>query len=137
MTIGWSSPKRGVGGSNPLVDASKQRCKPLFSRVCSFFYLLQALNKTISRQVRAELCISTLGNASKAFPSIHGAIIHSDRGSKYTSASYRAELDRCGIIQSMNSDGGRCHDNARCEAMWARRNCCMVGMTKENDDGRT
>ena len=20
----------------------------------------------------------------------------------------------------MNSDGGRCHDNARCEAMWAR-----------------
>ena len=31
------TPKRGVGGSNPLVDASKQRCKPLFSRVCSFF----------------------------------------------------------------------------------------------------
>ena len=27
---------------------------------------------------------------------------------------------RCGIVQSMNSDGGRCHDNARCEAMWAR-----------------
>lgn len=25
-----------------------------------------------------------------------------------------------GIIQSMNSDGGRCHDNARCESMWAR-----------------
>ena len=20
----------------------------------------------------------------------------------------------------MNSDGGRCHDNARCESMWAR-----------------
>ena len=25
-----------------------------------------------------------------------------------------------GIIQSMNSAGGRCHDNARCESMWAR-----------------
>ena len=24
------------------------------------------------------------------------------------------------IIQSMNSAGGRCHDNARCESMWAR-----------------
>ena len=24
------------------------------------------------------------------------------------------------MIQSMNSDGGRCHDNARCESMWAR-----------------
>ena len=25
-----------------------------------------------------------------------------------------------GIRQSMNSAGGRCHDNARCESMWAR-----------------
>ena len=24
------------------------------------------------------------------------------------------------IVQSMNSDGGRCHDNTRCESMWAR-----------------
>ena len=31
------TPKRGVGGSNPLMDASEQRCKPLFIRVCSFF----------------------------------------------------------------------------------------------------
>ena len=29
-------------------------------------------------------------------------------------------LKKYGIIQSMNSDGGRCHDNARCESMWAR-----------------
>ncbi len=45
---------------------------------------------------------------------------NSDRGSQYTSDLYREELQNCGIIQSMNSDGGRCHDNARCEAMWAR-----------------
>lgn len=45
---------------------------------------------------------------------------NSDRGAQYTSAAYRAELKHCGIVQSMNSDGGRCHDNARCEAMWAR-----------------
>ena len=25
-----------------------------------------------------------------------------------------------GLKQSMNSAGGRCHDNARCESMWAR-----------------
>ena len=29
-------------------------------------------------------------------------------------------LKKYGIIQSMNSAGGRCHDNARCESMWAR-----------------
>ena len=33
------SPKRGVGGSNPLMDASEQRRKPLFSRVFGFSYI--------------------------------------------------------------------------------------------------
>ena len=74
----------------------------------------------MSDNMRAELCISTIKNASQSFPSIRGAIIHSDRGSQYTSELYRSELQHCGLIQSMNSDGGRCHDNARCEAMWAR-----------------
>lgn len=83
-------------------------------------YDLGVLGLAMADNMRAELCISTIENAFKAFPSISGAIIHSDRGSQYTSASYRAELNHCGIVQSMNSDGGRCHDNARCEAMWAR-----------------
>ena len=70
--------------------------------------------------MRADLCVSTAENAHKAFPGIEKAILHSDRGSQYTGAVYRAALARCGIVQSRNSDGGRCHDNARCEAMWAR-----------------
>ena len=37
-----------------------------------------------------------------------------------TNETYRQALSKYGIIQSMNSDGGRCHDNARCESMWAR-----------------
>lgn len=69
---------------------------------------------------KAELCVSTIKNADIAFPSIRGAMIHSDRGSQYTSALDRTELNRCGMVQSMNRDGGRCHDNARCEAMLAR-----------------
>ena len=34
----------------------------------------------------------------------------------------RTELlsKKYGIVQSMNSAGGRCHDNARCESIWAR-----------------
>ena len=32
-------PKRGVGGSNPLMDASEQRRKPLFSRVFGVSYM--------------------------------------------------------------------------------------------------
>ena len=70
--------------------------------------------------MRADLCVSTIANAHKAFPGIRGAIVHSDRGGQYTSAIFRSALKQYGIVQSMNSDGGRCHDNARCEAMWAR-----------------
>lgn len=58
-------------------------------------------------------------NAFIAYPDIRGAVIHSDRGTQYTSELYRNTLRKYDIIQSMNSAGGRCHDNARCESMWA------------------
>lgn len=83
-------------------------------------YDLDVLGLSMSDNMKTELCTSTIENMVKSNPSVCGMILHSDRGSQYTSASYRAELSRHGIIQSMNSDGGRCHDNARCEAMWAR-----------------
>jgi len=70
--------------------------------------------------MRAELCTETLKSAYMACPGIRGCIIHSDRGSQYTSEEYRRAVEKYGIRQSMNSAGGRCHDNARCESMWAR-----------------
>ena len=39
------------------------------------------------------------------------------RGYKEQSVKPALEI---GVKQSMNSAGGRCHDNARCESMWAR-----------------
>lgn len=83
-------------------------------------YDLGVIGLAMSDNMKSELCVSTIKNAYITYPGIRGAIIHSDRGSQYTSTLYRAELRHCGIIQSMNSAGGRCHDNARCEAMWAR-----------------
>ncbi len=83
-------------------------------------YDLGVLGLAMADHMKADLCVAAVRNAAKAFPEISGAVLHSDRGSQYTSAFYRAELARIGTIQSMNSDGDRCHDNARCEAMWAR-----------------
>ena len=83
-------------------------------------YDLMPLGLAIEDNMRASLCVHTLENAKKAYPEIKGCIIHSDRGSQYTSAEYRTAIKRFEIIQSMNSAGGRCHDNARCESMWAR-----------------
>ena len=81
------------------------------------------LGLAMADNMRAELCVRALDDAAAAYPNIRGAIVHSDRGSQYTSAAYRQAVERFGIRQSMNSDGGRCHDNAFCESMWARMKC--------------
>ena len=78
------------------------------------------LGISMDDNMRAELCVRTLEDACRGYPEMHSAIIHSDRGSQYTSEKYRTAIKNFGIKQSMNSDGGRCHDNARCESMWAR-----------------
>ena len=81
---------------------------------------LTAIGLSMDDNMRAELCAATVENTAAAYPEFCGAVLHSDRGSQYTSASYRAMLNEYGVKQSMNSAGGRCHDNARCESMWAR-----------------
>lgn len=83
-------------------------------------YDLSVLGLSMDTNMKAELCAKTVDNAVKTYPALKGAVIHSDRGSQYTSGLYRSRLAACQIIQSMNSAGGRCHDNARCESMWAR-----------------
>lgn len=47
------------------------------------------------------------------------AIVHTDRGSQYASAEYRAQLDRCSLRQSM-SGKGNCYDNAQAESFFSR-----------------
>lgn len=78
------------------------------------------LGIAMDTNMKATLCVETLKNAAIAYPDICGAIVHSDRGTQYTSELYRKAIKKYGIEQSMNSAGGRCHDNARCESMWAR-----------------
>ena len=78
------------------------------------------LGLAMDTNMKAPLCVETLSNAYTSYPGMKGCICHSDRGTQYTSQLYRDKIDEIGIIQSMNRDGGRCHDNARCESMWAR-----------------
>ena len=77
-----------------------------------------------------KICsVTCLLYTSTAYPALEGAIIHSDRGTQYTSESYRQTIREHHIHQSMNSAGGRCHDNARCESMWARMKTEPVSYT--------
>ena len=79
-----------------------------------------AVGLALDTNMKATLCVKTLQSAMTSFPEMRGAIIHSDRGSQYTSQEYRKAISKYGILQSMNSAGGRCHDNALCESIWAR-----------------
>lgn len=83
----------------------------------------EVLGLVMDDNMRAELCVRTLKSAVTAHPALRGAIAHSDWGSQYTSSAYREVVGKYKIQQSMNSDSGRCHDNARCESMWARMKC--------------
>ena len=83
-------------------------------------YNLMPNGLAMADHMRAELCCEALKNASLRYPEIRRAIVHSDRGSQYTSSAYRTAIQKYGIVQSMSSAGGRCHDNARCESIWAR-----------------
>lgn len=69
--------------------------------------------------MRASLCVRTL-NQAMGLHRAKGVILHSDRGSQYTSSEFRLCVKGFGALQSMNSAGGRCHDNAKCESMWGR-----------------
>ena len=77
------------------------------------------LGLAMDDNMKATLCKRMLENAVSAYPELKGAIVHSDRGTQYTSEVYRRAVARYGILQSMNSAGGRCHDNVRCESIWA------------------
>ena len=81
---------------------------------------LSVLSLAMETNMKADLCIHTLENALTAYPALEGAVIHSDCGTQYTSESYRQTIREHHIHQSMNSAEGRCHDNARCESIWAR-----------------
>lgn len=77
----------------------------------------EVLGLVMDNNMQAGLCVRTLKSAVTAHPALRGAIVHSDRGSQYTSSAYREAVGEYKIQQSMNSDSGRCHDNARCESI--------------------
>ena len=77
----------------------------------------QIVGLAMDDNMRAELCIRAFESACKHYGA-HGMILHSDRGSQFTSAVFRQSLARHGALQSM-SGTGKCYDNARMESFFA------------------
>jgi len=67
---------------------------------------------------RAELAANALAMALRARRPPPGLVQHTDRGSQYTAAAYRAALAARGVTASM-SRAGECLDNAMAESFFA------------------
>ena len=51
--------------------------------------------------MKKELCIDTFNAVTKRYQ-LDGCILHSDRGSQYTSESFRETLSKAGVDQSLS-----------------------------------
>lgn len=73
----------------------------------------------VSDRMTDDLVTGALDKALTRGLVAKGTIIHSDRGSQYSSHSFRKLLKQHGLKQSM-SGKGNCYDNAQAESFWAR-----------------
>ncbi len=73
----------------------------------------------VSERMTDDLVIDALEKALMRGYIAKDAIIHSDRGSQYSSNDFRKLLSKNGLRQSM-SGKGNCYDNAQAESFWAR-----------------
>ncbi len=73
----------------------------------------------VAMRMTDDLVIEALEKALVRGLVASGAIIHSDRGSQYSSNNFRKLLKQHGLRQSM-SGKGNCYDNAQAESFWAR-----------------
>ena len=78
----------------------------------------QILGAATSKTMKKELAIQTFLNAQARHKLPRGAILHSDRGSQYTSAAFMQTLKQYGIRQSFSRVGKPC-DNAWAESFFA------------------
>jgi transposase InsO family protein len=69
----------------------------------------------IADHQRADLVVAALDNAAATRGSLHGAIIHSDHGSQYTSQAHANACQRLGTTRSMSAVGSSA-DNTLAES---------------------
>ncbi len=81
-------------------------------------YSKKVVGWAIADHIRAELVETALRNAAETSVIEPGAIWHSDRGSQYTSASFRALVAGLGMRSSMGRTGV-CWDNAMAESFFS------------------
>lgn len=90
----------------------------LFLAVMLDLYARRAVGWATSAINDTDLALAALGAAVRSRRPAPGLVHHSDRGSPYASAAYRAALDSACLVASMSRTGD-CWDNAVAESFFA------------------
>ncbi len=78
----------------------------------------EAVGYSMAEHHRAGLVADALEGGAGRGRLQPGRIVHSDRGSEYTSSQFRDEIRKSGLRQSCGRTGS-CFDNAAAESFWA------------------
>ncbi|MCB1032200.1 MAG: IS3 family transposase, partial [Acidimicrobiales bacterium] len=74
---------------------------------------------SMADHMRTELVADALDMAIAAHGgAVEGTVMHTDRGSQYLSADFRAQVTAAGMRQSVGRTG-QCWDNAAAESLWS------------------
>ena len=100
-----------------LTDITEVQCSDgkLYISPIMDCYNGEILTVEMRDNMKKELCMDTVYQLKQRYGDLQGVVLHSDRGSQYTSDAYRKLLKACGIMQSL-SGTGHCYDNARMES---------------------
>lgn len=102
-----------------LTDITEMQCRDGKLYFCPVMDCFDAaiLGFSVDDNMRATLCTAALNNAISRYGINKDLIVHSDRGSQFTSHLFRETLENKGIRQSMGHTGS-CYDNARIESFF-------------------
>jgi putative transposase len=98
----------------------------LYLAVIIDLYSRRVVGWATRASLERRICLDALQDALNTRRPEPGLIHHSDRGTQYASADYRAMLEKQGIVCSM-SRRGNCWDNAAAESFFSTLKTELVG----------
>jgi transposase InsO family protein len=107
-------------GTKWFTDITEVQCKDGKGYICGILDAFDSalLGHSFEDNMRAELCTAALMDAQNRYGHEDDCILHSDRGSQFTSHLFRGVLANQGFRQSMGRTGN-CFDNAKMESFFA------------------
>lgn len=113
----FTAPRPGIRMVGDMTELLTREGK-LYLATCIDLATREVIGWAMADHHRAELPVAALRMAAGRGSLEDGCVMHTDRGSEYTSDEFRTEIARLGMRQSMGRVGS-CYDNAAAESWFA------------------